>query len=576
MRTQYSSSPDSRPRIASDRRRRRQGGNILIMFTMMLPFVLIPIVGLAIDATMLYTVKAKLQAAVDGGAIAAAQALSSGLTFSVQQAAAQKSADEFLKANIAAGATPGSGFFGAYGMNDTTCDANGQPDTAGGSPCIVAAQNLNTKVTTVTISASVQVPLLFMRILGFSAGTVASSGQASRRTVVLVMVIDRSSSMNHVIAGVPVMTTLQQAATWFVQQFQEGRDQLGLVTFGGSAIVAYPSTDWDNTAPHGPDSSFMYEPDSAAVPNMITSINNIAISTNTGTAEGLIDAWKEIQAANQPGALNVIVLFTDGQPNGITANFNSSTGVGNGTGTTVISNAHCSYPSVAPNASLPKTLGTSMFGWMAQWGGYVAGTNGGNGIFSLAQWNNTAYTSVTAWLQSTSGEPVLQSGNNQPAHNCSYASGTGNLSNDLTRLPGNDYYGDSTTGVNSGLYTTNDYQQAEIWNDTGECKNGSRVAQTLMTHLGDSCQIGLASWNAADQAARQIHNDLTYTPVIYAMGFEGNGGDDPAFMGRLANLTTSTVYNPNIPTGMYIQVQTPADIEPAFQSVLAEILRLSN
>ncbi len=549
------------------------------MFTMMLPFVLIPVVGLAIDATMLYTVKAKLQAAVDGGAIAAAQALSAGLTFSVQQAAAQKSADEFLKANIAVGATPGSGFFGAYGLNDTTCDVETgyvQPDPAGTSPCIVAAQNVSSKITTVNIAASVQVPLLFMRILGFSAGTVASSSQASRRSVVLVMVIDRSSSMNHVINGVPVMTTLQQAATWFVQQFQEGRDQLGLVTFGGSAIVAYPSTDWDNTAPTGPDSSFMYEPDSAAVPNMITSINNIAISTNTGTAEALIDAWKEIQAANQPGALNVIVLFTDGQPNGITANFNSSTGVGNGTGGSIISNAHCSYPSVAPNAGLPKTLGTSMFGWMAQWGGYVAGDIAGNGIFSMAQWNNTAYTSVTAWLQSSSGEPALQSGQNQPAYNCSYAGGTGNLPNDLKQLPAADYYGDSTTGVNNGLYTTNDYTQAEIWNDTGECKNGSRVAQTLTTHIGDSCQIGLASWNAADQAARQIHNDTTYTPVIYAMGFEGNGGDDPAFMGRLANLTTSTVYNPNIPTGMYIQVQTPADIEPAFQSVLAEILRLSN
>ena len=38
-------------------------------------------------------------------------------------------------------------------------------------------------------------------------------------------------------------------------------------------------------------------------------------------------AYKELQAANQPGALNVIVLFTDGQPNGITANFNNTVSV---------------------------------------------------------------------------------------------------------------------------------------------------------------------------------------------------------------------------------------------------------
>lgn len=69
----------------------------------------------------------------------------------------------------------------------------------------------------------------------------------------------------------------------------------------------------------------------------------------------------------------------------------------------------------------------------------------------------------------------------------------------------------------------------------------------------------------------------TLTPVIYSMGFEGNGGDDPVFMERLANLkvAANTVYTSTAPQGMYLQIQTPDDIAPAFQNVLAEILRIS-
>ena len=48
-------------------------------------FVLIPLVGLAIDGTMMYSVKVKLQTAVDGAALAAAQSLSAGPTSPCKQ-----------------------------------------------------------------------------------------------------------------------------------------------------------------------------------------------------------------------------------------------------------------------------------------------------------------------------------------------------------------------------------------------------------------------------------------------------------------------------------------------------------
>jgi Flp pilus assembly protein TadG len=535
MPLRFSKLPVFRSRRIASRNRRRQSGSVIIMFTMMLPFVIVPFVGLAIDATLLFSVKAKLQAAVDGGAIAAAQSLNSGLTFTTQKATAEKTADQFIRANNV------TGYWGANNLKDGATDCNG-------NPCIVAAQDDANKRRTVSVTASVTVPLLFMRILGFSNAGVSATGLAARRDVVMVLVIDRSSSMT------PALTALKSGATYFVNQFQSGRDRLALVVFGGSALVAYPATDWNNSSPTGPDTAFL-----TATPSMTTSISNIAIGTNTGTADALMLAYKELKAANQPGALNVIVLWTDGQPNGITANFNTSTG------TSVIkSTSGCQYKTDGGIAA------HSMIGWMAQWGGFVAGGSGnGRGIYALAQ---NSGTSVTNWL--TNGtEPVLASGAGQPAYGCAYASNQANIPSDLT-IPPMDYYGNSTTGSSASPYTATDYQQSEIWGN--ECNNGNRTALNLNAP-GDACQVGLASWNAADMAGKQIRADTTLLPVIYCMGYEGNGGDDPALMRRLANVNvaSNTVYDSTKPQGLYLPIATQNDITPAFQSLLTEILRIA-
>ncbi len=142
MRMQYSDPLDARPRPALDSSKRKRAGSVMVMFTLMMPFVLVPMVGLAIDATMLFSVKAKLQAAVDGGAIAAAQSLNSGLTFTTQKATAEKTADEFIKANITVTGSGHSGYWGAYSLNDTNCN---------GSPCIVAAEDNTNKRRTVSV-----------------------------------------------------------------------------------------------------------------------------------------------------------------------------------------------------------------------------------------------------------------------------------------------------------------------------------------------------------------------------------------------------------------------------------------
>jgi len=323
MRMRYSNPPDTRLRLTSDpRRRRRQGGNIMIMFTMMLPFVLIPLVGLAIDATMLYTVNAKLQTAVDGASLAAAESLSAGLSTSAQQAAATLAADQFIRANMTAG---GNGrFWGAFNLNDENC-------TVAGGLATPSARNANHlyQPGQLYLCHPGQHQQAAKRVAGrqrASSSAIHAAarsfhrhgsllGTASRRDVVMVLVIDRSGSM---VAELP---PLQSGAEYFVDQFSSGRDKLGLVLIGGSSLVAYPPTDWGKNPPTGATGPDVHFKDETVTPSVIDSLAAMKSGSNTGTAEGLMLAWKELQAVNEPGALNIIVLWTDGAPNGITADF---------------------------------------------------------------------------------------------------------------------------------------------------------------------------------------------------------------------------------------------------------------
>jgi Flp pilus assembly protein TadG len=563
---------------------------VLVTFTLAFPFLLVPLVGLAIDGTVLYSVKAKLQTAVDGSAIAAAQALNSGMTWNTQEASAETTAKQFIRANLGIPQlydvnnnplADKPGYWGSTTLNYSNCDANGTPSTVHTQNCVIAAQDNINMERTVQVSASVNVPLLFMRVLGFSNATVAAKGQAARRDVVLVFAIDRSSSMNNVIAGVPVITTLISAAQYFVSQFQTGRDRLGLVVFGGSAMVAYPRGDWlkplaadgqSLTGATGADTSFQ-DADTPAAPNMVTSIGNIQVGSNTATAEALWLAYLELKAAAQPGALNVIVLFTDGHPNGISANFN------NNTGTTVIKNTSpCTYnPNDGGNSA------HSMIGWMAQGGSYHNAGNNAHGINTLSQLDNWTQTSITAWMGNPT-DAVIPSGAGQPGVLCSYAPTKANYQNytatDFTQIPTVDRYGNSTLGTTDALHSLTDYKKSGIWNDADKCKTGGQPASIDLTKLDNACQVGLASWNAADMAGMRIRADVTYKPIIYTMGFTGNaGGTDIEGLQRISNIKLAnngnSSYNSAQNQGMTIQINTPADIAPAFQSVLAEILRLS-
>jgi len=625
MRMRYSNPPDARLRQTSDppnRRRRRQSGNIMIMFIMMLPFVLIPLVGLAIDATMLYSVKLKLQTAVDGGALAAVYALSAGQNDTAQKTAAYFAADQFIRANIQAGISTGStgGYWGAYNFNDSNCTTvNGAltPTGSGIGGGMTYANALATTcfsvsgpvahVRTVSVVASVNVPLLFMRILGFSSGKVTANGSGTRRDVSLIMVIDRSSSLG------AELTALKSGAQTFVNAFSENHDYLGLVLINGSSMVAYPPGDWGLNPPKtvgagggatGPDGNFK---STTAPTNLLTTLAAVqANQGNTGMAEGLMLAYYELLASDQTGALNVIVLWTDGSPNGITADFNN-------TAHNAVK-ANCKYWTGGTNTSLsatgayPTTAANSLLGWMAQWGGNVAGINSGHGVFQRMQ---TIGGNINDWITLDNGNEGLLP-NSAGATNCSFASApnNANVPNDVN-IPSVDYYGNSSLGSSAAPYTQHDFTQSIIWNQAGACNWG--LGNTGVGPAGgplnltgnltsgvpasaDPCQFGLAAWNGADMAGLQIRTDAgstqTLMPRIFTMGYVGQatgaGGVDNVLLQRLANVDTSndalnpatglqfnTVYDSTKPSGMYIQIQEPNDVDSAFQTLLAQILRLS-
>jgi hypothetical protein len=428
---------------------------------------------------------------------------------------------------------------------------------------------------------------------------------------VLVLVIDRSSSMS------TRMANANAGATYFVDNFAAGRDRLGLVVFGGSAIIAYPWQDWGKdvrtAALNGPDVNFKNTGDSDAQPNMLRSIGHINSKSNTGTAEALILAYKELAAANQPGALNVIVLFTDGQPNGISAYFNDYNGgyVKNAVNPAPanVGGSTCSWAK-DPQPTMPQVIPMHpMLGWIAQGGGFVSGgAQDGHGVFTLMQTDQTTYTTVTDWLVAasttnrypggTSGETILPA---PPAPLATAASPTAGckfsqyntttkkpasdvVSSDVV-IPSKDLYGNSTLGIASAPYTLLDYQQSEIWNN--ECNNGSRIAAlntAALVKSNDACVVGLASWNAADMAARYIRTDPSgVKPVIYSMGYTGTAGVDEVLMKRIANVQSSTapstvhntVYNAGSKEGLYIQINNDDDVAPAYRRILAEVLRLS-
>ena len=223
--------------------------------------------------------RTRLSSSVDAAAIAAARSISVGSTWASQVTSATTMADQYFAADF----QPGM-------MGTTVTSTGGQP--------VVSIPTPTASVITVSVTAQVSVPLYFLRLIGQNTATIAATGQASRRVTNIILVLDRSYSMQEANA----CGTLVTAAKNFINFFVDGTDTVGLVTFQTTANEDFVANSTFKNA-------------------IQTKLGTMVCNGYTTTADGLNLAYSRIKAINQFSALNVIVLFTDGLPDSIDATF---------------------------------------------------------------------------------------------------------------------------------------------------------------------------------------------------------------------------------------------------------------
>ena len=468
--------PPETPRPPRDKR----SGSALVLAALFC-LVLIPMLGLAIDGTNVYMMRSQIANALDAAVLAGNRSLGLGNDIASQTASAQTVAQNTFNADI-------SGMSANMTMSSLLFNVSQDPTT---------------KIITVTGSATASLPLMLMGMVGFTTTTVNVSATSQRRSVNIMLVLDHSKPMT----GAPLLA-LQADAITFLNMFVNDTDNIGLVTFTAAPYVADPL----------PNLNFQ-----SNVPN---DINSMAAPNYSGvnTAAAMSVAYQQLQNVNQPGALNVIVLFTEGLAGSFTGNFAGL----------VTKPTPCS-PAASPL----------------------------NGAIWTSQDQNPLYRQKYGLADPTS-LAVTDNPELRGAPGCTADSSTPWLF--LSAMPAFDVYGNSTNGTGSlPAYNTN-----------------PPVNLTLTSNsTNDAWNITYAGENALDDAANQIRGNAALPATIFVIGLGGNPGyssPDPVLMARIANDPTSLDPAPNSanqPSGQYIYAPTTAQLQSAFTSIASQVLKLA-
>lgn len=364
---------------------------------------LVPLVGLAIDGGLAFVVKARLGSALDSAALAAGRGLTSGATQSEAQTNGTSAATNFMLANFPPG---------YLNTNYPGTAANNYGVTATFTPNSVGTLGI-------TVTATVNAPTYFMRWIGVNSIAVTSVGQATRPNLVMVLVLDKSSSMGLRISPVGTMpstinyTTATSCeamvynANAFTQNFS-AYDTLAEISFDATVTIDYaPSTNYKSSGSTGVSSA----------------IANIQCGSNTNTTGALAQAAAVINHVNQPAALNHIVLFTDGVANGVNASFPVRTAASlsgqvdwrmspglpiTGSGSSSANNTACSDYSGASLCKMTTcaTSSTAIAGVMTQVNGYSVTET----ALNLLQAFNQPYPYTGSTSGSGDAQPALPTG----------------------------------------------------------------------------------------------------------------------------------------------------------------------
>jgi Putative Flp pilus-assembly TadE/G-like/von Willebrand factor type A domain len=512
----------------------REKGTSLMLAVISLIFI-IPMIGLAVDVGMLYVVKARLQGAVDGASLAAARALNLGQTTSAQAASAKQNAVNWFYANFPAGS-----WFTTGTLMDTS-DAHAH----------VYDDATNPNLRHVDVTASSNVPTLFMNWFGVKKTLIVAYGFASRRDVNAMLVLDRSGSM----AGSPC-TALVTAAKTFTGQFSAGRDKIGAISFGDNAYLhAVPLTTFQTTLGY-----------TNTLGTGTGELDTIACAGGTATPQAIALAYNELYKINQPGALNVIVVETDGLPNTVTMNFWDGAAVGLVSGSTCldVNSKKKSQGGFAGSAVLPSwTAGHSMnaggTGYMADIPAGMIGGLGGSDSGS------TVYMLFNSWTTVKTNTYSETANQYSAANGCSMASThtTTSSPTDLAWMRQTDVYGSNL--INASYNTVSGI-------------SGSHITNLTMAN------IRAAAFNATDDVATRARTNANVPVTIFAVGFTSTVDDtilqrianDPDWISSASCVSSGDcVVHTDQPEGTYVFAATTADLIPAFLTLSSQILRLS-
>lgn len=260
-------------RLTNRTKMSRSRGAMMVLMVIALP-ALLAITGLALDSGRAYGVKTKLASAVDAASLAAAKAVAGG------------EADAIAAANK---------YFAANYPNDYLSSTPTTPT--------VNFSYASTGDVTVDVSATANMPTSFSNLVGIADMDVASNAQTIRRTVDLAFVVDNTTSLRLGSIGDVTQDVVDRSKD-FIQNFSETFDRVALVkyAFGAEVPVAFNST-------RGFNKSTMESEIDAFT------FGSTSNPQYTNASEGVWQAIEELEGANQPASLQVIVFFTDGAPN---------------------------------------------------------------------------------------------------------------------------------------------------------------------------------------------------------------------------------------------------------------------
>jgi hypothetical protein len=476
-----------------DRRKRRERGIALVYVTVAMVTLLL-FTGLAVDLGRAYVVRSNLGTAVDAAALAAAKKIGAG------QSAARAEGTKIFNVNFPAG------YLGVRPTAPTITFGVG-PDGA----------------NTATVSSTATMNTTFSRVAGFNQMNIGARSQATRRLVDLAFVIDHSGSIGS------AWDEVQDASQQFVSYFDPLSDRVSLIVFSTSTVVAAPI----NTAGRG------FSP--VVVSDHIDRADS---EGGTATAEGLYQAWDQLRSvpSGVQSPLRVVVLFTDGAPNGFTG--------------------HVRVRSSISSSTFVERDGVIMTNDFPN-----VGSSG-----SDRPWTGGLYTPY--------GRTVEEDARYVSPTNSSYRSPSSSniqtLNPGIPTIPLQSYH---PQRVSAGIPSTFPLYNPAL--------SGQRVliGATAAGYPNHVQNANNAARNLVEIVANAVRADTSGAfPIrIYTLGLGSNLNENmgaaretgSSILKRVANDRTAPGFNASQPEGKYFFAGDPAQLNAAFEAVRNQIVRFS-